>query len=112
MTMLEEGGQLIAQPSAPLVETNSINGIVGELLNVPPPYSEILLEKRVGDILQVSATGIKKGNRVVHTGRYVSNTDTVVDRSGFELPGYALHKSLRVITLVDQTRVAVGAVIQ
>lgn len=112
MAALEEGGQLIAQPSEPLIETNSVTAVVGELLGVQPPYSEFPYEKRAADVLPVPSMRIQKGNRVVHAGRYVSNTDTVVERGGFELPGYALNKSLRVIALVDQTRVAVGAVIQ
>lgn len=110
MALLEETGKLIPQLSDSYYEAGT--STEGAFLPIPTPYTEINTEERIGDLIALPVSGFTKGARVVTDGRYTSNTDTVVDRSGFELPGYALHKTSRVITLIDQTRVAVGAVIQ
>lgn len=112
MALLEESGQVIQQPEVAGSDSFTADATHGHFIGVLPAYTELQGIERPGVMLPVVAGKIPLGERVVGGGIILSNTDTVVDRSGFQLPGYALRKTARVITLVDQTRVAVGAVIQ
>lgn len=88
----------------------------GELLEIG--VTSLLLSTEAlttldGDLVQIDATWVASGSRgaAQSVGLLVSNTDTINNGSEISLPGFALRKGLRVMTLVNDKVMAFRNVI-
>ena len=88
-------------------------------LLVTPPSEALVLSQEViyagiglfmGASAETPTLGLRDESQ--RDGLFVSNTDTSVAREGSTIPGYALTKGMRVLTLVDNKVMAFRNIVE